>query len=196
MGTRYGDQPPEHWAPPESLDPTPVWKQYVLVAVLLFLSLGLIAAVSAFALAAQLVPPPAVVPGGRVVLARAEAPPSGELPRRFGAPLLAEEDAFWLIQPAAGELVAVSAWWRPPDGAAPCPVGIATARGSDGAVFRAGCAAEEPTFGPRGAPLAAPRGLDRYLVSVDGERVIVNVSRPIRGFGATPQPKVSPLVDR
>ena len=32
MGTHYHDQPPEHWAGPESLDPTPVWKQYLLVA--------------------------------------------------------------------------------------------------------------------------------------------------------------------
>jgi hypothetical protein len=32
VGTRYEDQPTEHWAGPESLDPTPVWKQYILVA--------------------------------------------------------------------------------------------------------------------------------------------------------------------
>ena len=31
MGTRYEDQPPEHWAGPESLDPTPVWKQFALI---------------------------------------------------------------------------------------------------------------------------------------------------------------------
>ena len=31
MGTRYEDQPPDHWAGPESLDPTPVWKQFALI---------------------------------------------------------------------------------------------------------------------------------------------------------------------
>lgn len=31
MGTRHEDQPPEHWAGAASLDPTPVWKQYLLI---------------------------------------------------------------------------------------------------------------------------------------------------------------------
>ena len=44
MGTRHEDQPAEHWAGAESLDPTPVWKQYVLIAGLLFG--GLIAALA------------------------------------------------------------------------------------------------------------------------------------------------------
>ena len=35
MGTRHEDQPAEHWAGAESLDPTPVWKQYILIALLL-----------------------------------------------------------------------------------------------------------------------------------------------------------------
>ena len=28
------DEPEEHWAPPDSLDPTPVWKQYIVVVLL------------------------------------------------------------------------------------------------------------------------------------------------------------------
>ena len=39
MGTRYEDQPTEHWAGPESLDPTPVWKQYLLVAAFVLIAL-------------------------------------------------------------------------------------------------------------------------------------------------------------
>jgi len=50
-----------------------------------------------------------------------------------------------------------------------------------------------PIFGPRGEPIAAPRSLGRYLVSVDGKRVIVNIAREIREYGSTPQPRVSPL---
>jgi uncharacterized Tic20 family protein len=35
VGTRYEDQPPEVWADPDSLDPTPVWKQFLLIGLLL-----------------------------------------------------------------------------------------------------------------------------------------------------------------
>jgi len=61
-------------------------------------------------------------------------------------------------------------------------------------VWRAGpgCENRKWNFGPRGEPVNAPRGLDRYLVSVEGDRVIVNLSRAIRGFGKTPQPTRSP----
>ena len=42
MGTRHEDQPAEHWAGAESLDPTPVWKQYVLIALpLVFVAYGI-----------------------------------------------------------------------------------------------------------------------------------------------------------
>ncbi len=54
MGTRYQDQPVEHWAGPESLDPTPVWKQYLLVALLLVVGLVAVVAVSVTALAPYL----------------------------------------------------------------------------------------------------------------------------------------------
>src|SRR5688500_6692940 len=70
MGTRYEDQPPEHWAGPESLDPTPVGKEFLVVGLLALAALGVIAVVSLFALAPMFVTPPALVPGGRLVLSR------------------------------------------------------------------------------------------------------------------------------
>jgi len=70
VGTRYDDQPPEHWAGPASLDPTPVWKQYLLVVLLLLGALAIIGVAAALALAPQLATPPALVPGDRLVLAR------------------------------------------------------------------------------------------------------------------------------
>ena len=51
MGTRHEDQPPEHWAGAESLDPTPVWKQYILIAGLLFGGLIAVLVVSLLAIA-------------------------------------------------------------------------------------------------------------------------------------------------
>ncbi|MBM4434577.1 MAG: hypothetical protein FJ028_05655, partial [Chloroflexi bacterium] len=65
-----------------------MWKQYILVALLLLASLILIAAVSIPALLPTLVTPPAAVPGGRIVLALADMPAVGAEPRRIGAPLV------------------------------------------------------------------------------------------------------------
>ena len=65
-GTRLAvgfDEPEEHWAPPDSLDPTPVWKQYILV-VLLGAGVFVFAIVYAYiALLPDVVSPPAVLPG-------------------------------------------------------------------------------------------------------------------------------------
>jgi len=122
MGTHYHDQPPEHWAGPESLDPTPVWKQYLVVAGLLVLALVLIAALAVTALMPQWVTPPAVVPGGRVVLALDEMPGVGAAPLLFAAPLVDEAHAFWVSQPLQGELVAVRARWSPSEDAGACEV--------------------------------------------------------------------------
>lgn len=195
MGTRYEDQPPEHWAGPESLDPTPVWKQFLLVGLLAFGALAIIAVVALFALAPQLATPPALVPGNRLVLARAALAGVTQPPVRIGAELVAEERAVWILQVADGEYVAVSAYWAHPDTGERCPVlaGEQTP-GLAGAVWRAaaGCDGKSWSFSPRGEPINAPRGLDRYLVSVVGDRVIVNLSRAIRGFGRTPQPTRSP----
>ena len=216
MGTRYGEQPPEHWAGPESLDPTPVWKQFLVVGLLALGALAIIAIVSLFALAPQLATPPALVPGGRLVLSREQVDgPSGGPVRvvlgRDGPRVehgLAgmefrelpdwspEQEYLWVFRIAPDEYIAVSGYWITPETGA-CPVsatlGSSVAR-TDPAIpaFRSECVSVR-TFDVRGGPLQAPRGLDRYLVSVDGDRVIVNLSREIRGFGKTPQPTRSPL---
>ena len=100
MGTRIEDQPPEHWAGPESLDPTPVWKQFALIGIFLFLGLILLTGVAAVAIAPQLVTPPALVPGDRLVLPISALPPyvtgAGSLPNRIGPPLVDEPRGFFL----------------------------------------------------------------------------------------------------
>src|SRR6185503_20379398 len=98
MGTRIEDQPPDHWAGPESLDPTPVWKQFALVGVFLFLGLLLVGGVAVFAAAPQLVTPPALVAGQRLVLASTDLPAVGAGPKRFGPPLVDDGRAFWLVR--------------------------------------------------------------------------------------------------
>jgi hypothetical protein len=199
LGTHYHDQPPEHWAGPESLDPTPIWKQGILVGVLLLVALALIVAISVPALLPQVVSPPAVVPGGRVVLSLARMPAVLGEPIRVGAPLVDETQAFYIAQPAKGEFVAVAARWSPESGFA-CEVAPVAATTVPMWRYAAQCpptsaigSTVPPQFGPRGEPMTAPRSLERYLVSVDRDRVIVNISRVIPSYGATPQPRVSPL---
>ena len=205
MGTRYEDQPPELWAGPESLDPTPVWKQFALVGIFLALGLVLVGGVAVFAAAPQLVTPPAVVPGDRLVLPLSALPPIvggvGAPPTKIGPPLVPDEQRFLLAR-AAGGAIAVRAWWAPRPGDAECPVEMGIAGGSieyvascertAGRLYRfdANGAAREPTY----------RGLDRYLVSVSGDRVIVNLSRLIEAPERTlvpvptgiPQPQATP----
>lgn len=205
MGSRFEDQPAEHWAGPESLDPTPVWKQFLVVGLLALGTLAIIAVVSLFALAPLLVTPPAQAAGGRVVLSRAQAQDDGRgAPVRvvvgpggvqIGGPRLPEGEAIWVFRVGRDAFVALDGRWRDPNTGSTCPVDPTpgwTRAVADPAVpaFAAvgACAERGLTFGARGEPLGATRGLDRYLVSVDGERVIVNVSRPIRGAGRTPQP--------
>ncbi|MGH2379548.1 MAG: hypothetical protein ACRDGT_13910, partial [Candidatus Limnocylindria bacterium] len=158
----------------------------------------LIGTVAVAALMPQLVTPPAVVPGGRVILARDAVPAFGQPPVRIGAPLVAEDQAFWIAEPVEGDVVAVQASWSPSEGGPDCEVvaipSITGTLWSFSAECPAGTELEgSAIFGPQGEPVAAPRSLARYLVSVDGERVIVNVAREIRAYGATPQPRVSPL---
>ena len=199
MGTHDHDQPPEHWAGPESLDPTPIWKQGIVVGVLLLFALALIAGISVPALLPQVITPPAVVPGGRVILPLAAMPTVNGEPLRVGLTLVDDAHAFYIAQPAKGEFVAVRAMWRGASAAGaptceirPQPVSIAPAWR-----YVASCPGIQSlapiTFGPRGEPLTAERSLERYLVSVDRDRVIVNISRIIESYGATPQPRVSPL---
>jgi hypothetical protein len=183
MGTRYEDQPTDHWAGPESLDPTPVWKQYLLVALLLLVGLIAVVAVAVAALAPQLAAPPALVPGDRLVLAASDLPDVGAPPRRVDYPWLAV-GPFYLAHPAKGEAVAVRATWRPRQGEPACEVAPSGVPGAAAFVVQ-NCAVFVPPraiyFDARGDPLDAqpPRGLDRYLVSVSGDRVIVNLSRVI-----------------
>src|SRR2546423_7789555 len=110
MGTRYEDQPPDHWAGPESLDPTPVWKQFLLIGLFLLGGLVLLGGVALFAAAPQLVTPPALVPGDRLVLDAMEIPAVGTGPKFIGGPLVHDARGFFLVPPAKRQEVAV----RPP----------------------------------------------------------------------------------
>jgi hypothetical protein len=165
VGTRYEDQPVEQWSGPESLDPTPVWKQYLLVAAFVLVALVLVAGVAYSALAVQLATPPASVIGGRVVLGVDDAPAVGGPLKRYGAPLVDEAHAFYLFQSKKGEFLAISASAFP--SAPPNRVyGISVADAAGG----------------------PPPSFDHYLVSVEGTRVIVNTSRLIRGTEVVPAP--------
>lgn len=211
MGTRIEDQPPEHWAGPESLDPTPVWKQFLLIGELLALGLVLVGGVAAFALAPQFVTPPALVVGDRLVLPLSELPPAGiggagTVATPIGPPLVDEARSFLLGRDLdrAG-VVAVRARWSPTPGGSECLVRSTVLL--DSGIPR------PPIEGPAPSPSATPpnarvgylavcsapnapsglyefdahgnsrngasRGLDRYLVSVTADRVIVNLDRLI-----------------
>ncbi len=165
MGTRYEDQPVEHWAGPGSLDPTPVWKQYILVALFVLVTLLLIAGVGYSALAVELATPPASVIGGRVVLAASDVPPVGAPPRRYGAPLVDDSHAFYLLQYKKGEFLAV----------------LASAFPSSAPNSSIGVSVTDAAGGP-------PPNVDHYLVSVEGSKVVVNTSRLISGTQVVPAP--------
>ncbi|HEY8786044.1 MAG TPA: hypothetical protein VIN63_06165 [Candidatus Limnocylindria bacterium] len=181
MGTRIEDQPPEHWAGPDSLDPTPVWKQFALIGIFLVVGLVLLGGVALFAAAPQLVTPPALVPGDRLVLSTADLPAVGAAPKRFGPPLVDDAHAFWLARLSNTETVAFRAIWTDQLGH-PCPVSWNESLNNQPLrFFTAACKGSAVTlFNDRGeAGPGAPRGLDRYLVSVTDDRVIVNLSRLI-----------------
>ncbi|HVR88000.1 MAG TPA: hypothetical protein VHG53_00465 [Candidatus Limnocylindria bacterium] len=165
MGTRYEDQPPEQWAGAESLDPTPVWKQYLIVATSVLLALALVVVVAYNALAVEFATPPAVVAGGRVVLALADVPRVGAAPTRYGPPLVDVAHSFYLLQPKKGEFLAVLASALP---SAPPNHAVG--------------------FSVSDAPGGPPANFDRYLVSVEGTKVVVNTSRVISGTQVVPAP--------
>ncbi len=200
MGTRYEDQPTEHWAGPESLDPTPVWKQYLLVAAFVLIALVLVAFVAYSALAVELATPPASVIGGRVVLATSDVPAAGAAPKRFGPPPSGTDGAFYLVQPAKGIIIAIKENWRPEGRTFSCVVEVEDPRLAPldrNATFSlGGCG-----YGSLGAGLQPSRWnadgdpirgtdqpLDRYLVSVEGAKVVVNTSRVINGVRKVPAP--------
>ena len=210
MGTRYEDQPVEQWAGPESLDPTPVWKQYLLVALLAIVSLVVLIVVGVTALAPTFVTPPALVFGDRLVLATSDVPGVGAAPRLVAAPTIDESRSFYLFQPTNGHVLALRAHWRPRAAEPECRIDYVAAgpprfTATDCAVFAP--ALKIPEFDRMGAPLnlahldaSTPRGLDQYLVSVSGDRVIVNLSRVIESSERTngpvptgiPQPQATP----
>ncbi|HEY6960169.1 MAG TPA: hypothetical protein VI814_15210 [Candidatus Limnocylindria bacterium] len=198
MGTRYEDQPTEQWAGPESLDPTPVWKQYLLVAILLVVGLGAVVFVGVAALAPQFVTPPALVPGDRLVLAASDIPPVGRTAKLIGAPIIDDARSFYLVQPTKGQVLALRAHWSPTASQPECRIIVASGgpprfAATDCKVFVP--PADVPQFTMTGEPLdntrldaSTPRGLDQYLVSVSGDRVIVNLSRVIESSERTSGP--------
>jgi hypothetical protein len=194
MGTRYEDQPVEQWAGPESLDPTPVWKQYVLVALLLVVGLIVVLVVSVTSLAPGFVTPPALVPGDRLVLAATEIPAVNAPPRLISGPILDDARSFYLVQPVKGQVLALRVHWRPRPSEQDCrvrPLAEAPTRtfiATD--CYLLGNDPDPLVFDTRGAPANAgtARGLDQYLVSVSGDRVIVNLSRIIESSERTVGP--------
>jgi len=164
VGTRYEDQPVEQWAGPESLDPTPVWKQYLLVAAFALVALVLVAAVGYSALAVELATPPVAVIGGRVVLAASDAPSVGGRAKLYGAPLVDAQHAFYLIQYRPGTYLAIRA------------AGFPDITKGDW------------SYSVSDAPGGIPPTFDRYLVAVEGTKVVVNTSRVINGSEVVPAP--------
>jgi hypothetical protein len=184
VGTRHEDQPPEHWAGAESLDPTPVWKQYILIAALLFGGLIAVLVVSLLAIAPQIVTPPALVPGDRLVLPIEDRPAVNQQPKRIQATPADTARAFYLARPATAETLGFRTSWAPTFGATECPVDINPTPTTGGFEFgyaaRCGTAGRIYLFNARGASADGTyRGLDQYLVSVSDDRVIVNLSRVI-----------------
>ena len=193
MGTRYEDQPPEHWAGPESLDPTPVWKQFSLVGIFLVVGLVLLGGVAVFAAAPQLVTPPALVAGDRLVLRVDVVPPVGAGPRLVGLPLIDDARSFYLVQPADGQVLAFRARWAARPGGEECRVLPAPGRPTPQELLASDCAAasgqrDSPIFDLRGVSTNGFRGLDQYLVSRSDDRVIVNLSRLIVSSERTSAP--------
>jgi len=184
------DEPEEHWAPPDSLDPTPVWKQYILV-VLLGAGVFVFAIVYAYiALLPDVVSPPAVLPG-RVILSALQYAPGTTQKVSLAGP----NATFYLTYDKA-EPIAVRATWSPaissgsqcaivlpgePIPGAPGKSVETAGMAANAAVFLDACTLS--VFDARGDRVAgsAPRGLDRYLVSRKGDRLIVNTDHIIQG---------------
>jgi hypothetical protein len=193
VGTRDKDQPAEHWAGAESLDPTPVWKQYSLVALLLFGGLVAVVVVSLLAIAPQIVTPPALVPGDRLVLRLDSVPAVGGSPRLVGSPLIDDARSFYLVQPERGRVLAFRAVWAEAHGAPVCTVRPAPGRPTPQQFLAFECPAASgakgsPLFDLRGVSTNGFRGLDQYLVAVSDDRVIVNLSRLIEASERTGGP--------
>jgi len=193
MGTRHEDQPPEHWAGAESLDPTPVWKQYILIAGLLFAGLVAVLVVSLLSIAPQIVTPPALVPGDRLVLTLDSVPGVGAGPRLVASPTIDDDRSFYVVQPERGRVLAFRAVWSETQGASACKVLPAPGRPTIQQFVAVECPAASgqkgsPLFDLRGVSTNGFRGLDQYLVSMSDDRVIVNLSRLIEASERTGGP--------
>jgi len=192
MGTRYEDQPAEHWAGADSLDPTPVWKQYILIALLLFGGLIAVLVVSLLAIAPQIVTPPALVPGDRLVLSLSDVATAHIVPLRVGAPLIDDSRSFWLTRMFPGNFYAFPTRWSPRLGERECSVAVddssRTASSPPGFVADCGPARGTYRFSASGNAGNGARDLDQYLVSVSDDRVIVNLSRLVLASERTTAP--------
>ena len=192
MGTRYEDQPAEHWAGADSLDPTPVWKQYILIALLLFGGLITVLVVSLLAIAPQIVTPPALVPGDRLVLSLSDVATARIVPLRVGAPLIDDSRSFWLTRMLPGNFYAFPTRWSPRVGERDCSVAVdessRTAYSPPGFVADCGPARGTYGFSASGSAGNGARDLDQYLVSLSDDRVIVNLSRLVRAPERTTAP--------
>src|SRR5207244_3887017 len=83
------------------------------------LGLVLLTGVAAFAAAPQLVTPPALVPGERLVLSTAALRAAGSPPNNIGPPVIDNARRFWLSRLSATNVVAIRAVWSPQPGAPP-----------------------------------------------------------------------------
>ena len=186
MGTRYEDQPTEHWAGAESLDPTPVWKQYALIALLLVVGLVVVVIVAVTALAPTFATPPALVAGDRLVLAASDIPAVGAPPRLVTIPTVDDARSFWLAQPEKGQVYAIRRSWSFAAWGT-CTIDSMGNTASLQRTFVGRCPqGHAPTFNATGRSFeGGVRDLDGYLVSVSGDRVIVNLSRVIEGVQRT-----------
>jgi len=169
MGTRHEDQPAEHWAGAESLDPTPVWKQYVLIAGLLFGGLIAVLVVSLLAIAPQIVTPPALVPGDRLVLPIADLPGVNQSPKRIEPTVGDTGRAFYLGHPSAPEALGFRARWAPTAGGAECPVEIITTHAQSGGKPEAERGREEQFR--KLAAAFKPGGADHPVASWSGAKL-------------------------
>ena len=175
------NEPIDHWAPPDSLDPTPVWRQYLLV-VLLGAGIFMFGAFYAYvAFLPDLVTPPAALPG-RVVLGALQYPPGTTQKVSIAGP----DQTFYLTYAGTVPLAVRATWSSSVGGASQCQITLIAENPlmdpfSFDAVFLDSCT--HSFFRASGEVYAgtAPRGLDRYLVSRKGDRLIVNTDHIIQG---------------
>ena len=111
------NEPIDHWAPPDSLDPTPVWRQYLLV-VLLGAGIFVFGAFYAYvAFLPDLVTPPAALPG-RVVLGALQYPPGTTQKVSIAGP----DQTFYLTYAGTVPVAVRATWSSSVGGASQCQI--------------------------------------------------------------------------